>query len=169
MEGAIPEWLEGDLYRTGPGITRGYTHYFDGLAMLVNFRFAGGRVSWQQRFVESEDYAQYRRTGTPQFPAFGFNPGPLQSIRKAMINRLGLGIGTPCPPAALPQPQTCKDSVLTYALPLERTVSRHRRSTLTYTHKGSTRSPSHPTVRPARCRVAQLMPKPPQQCICMQV
>ena len=93
VEGAVPEWLEGDLYRTGPGLTRGYTHFFDGLAMLVNFRFDGGKISWQQRFVQSEDYAQYRAAGAPQFPAFGFNPGPIQSIKKAMIDQLGLGTG----------------------------------------------------------------------------
>jgi carotenoid cleavage dioxygenase-like enzyme len=42
-------------------------HYFDGLAMLVHFRFEGGGVAWQQRFLDTMDYRAWRETGAPRF------------------------------------------------------------------------------------------------------
>jgi carotenoid cleavage dioxygenase-like enzyme len=70
VEGSLPEWLEGDFYRTGPGAYKGVKHYFDGLAMLVNFRFErGGRVSWQQRFLDTAEFRSWRETGKLKFSA----------------------------------------------------------------------------------------------------
>jgi hypothetical protein len=95
VQGSIPEWLEGDFYRTGPGLTGGYVHWFDGLGMLVNFRFSkNGRVSWQQRFLDTADYRMYREAGNqPQLTAFKFSPGAFKSIIDAMKDLLGLGHG----------------------------------------------------------------------------
>jgi len=55
VTGALPSWLRGALLRTGPskfGVgARTYNHWFDGLAMLHRFAFAGGRVSYANRFL----------------------------------------------------------------------------------------------------------------------
>lgn len=99
VQGSVPEWLEGDFYRTGPGLTGGYIHWFDGLAMLVNFRFSGeGRVFWQQRFLDTEDYRQYRAAGNkPQMMAFKYTPGVFKATVDAIKDILGLGSGASSP------------------------------------------------------------------------
>jgi carotenoid cleavage dioxygenase-like enzyme len=94
VEGQAPEWLQGDFYRSGPGIYKGYAHYFDGLAMLVNFRFASGYVSWQQCYIQSTDYKRYQEAGEPQMLAFKWTPGMWKASLDAMKDLLGLGIGT---------------------------------------------------------------------------
>jgi beta,beta-carotene 9',10'-dioxygenase len=58
--GTPPAWLNGALLRTGPakfeigGAT--YKHWFDGLAMLHRFSFAGGRVRYANHFLQSGAY-----------------------------------------------------------------------------------------------------------------
>ena len=46
LSGALPGWLQGSLVRTGPAKwevgERTMNHWFDGLAMLHRFGFAGG-------------------------------------------------------------------------------------------------------------------------------
>jgi beta,beta-carotene 9',10'-dioxygenase len=59
-QGTPPAWLNGVLLRTGPakfevGATA-YRHWFDGLAMLHRFVFAGGRVRYANRFLQSGAY-----------------------------------------------------------------------------------------------------------------
>jgi carotenoid cleavage dioxygenase-like enzyme len=59
-QGTPPPWLNGVLLRTGPakfeaGATA-YRHWFDGLAMLHRFAFAGGKVRYANRFLQSGDY-----------------------------------------------------------------------------------------------------------------
>lgn len=65
VEGSIPEWLEGTLYRNGPGrfetAAGPVEHWFDGLALLRRFEVDGSRdsVTYTDRFLRSE---AYRRT-----------------------------------------------------------------------------------------------------------
>lgn len=95
VEGSVPTWLAGDFYRTGPGLLKGYEHWFDGLGMLVNFRFVeGGKVFWQQRFLDSNDYRLYREAGNePQLTAFKWSPGVVKALTDAIKHNLGLGHG----------------------------------------------------------------------------
>ena len=58
--GVIPEWIEGSLYRNGPakfeiGDTK-FNHWFDGMAMIHRFKISKGKVTYQDRFIESEVY-----------------------------------------------------------------------------------------------------------------
>ena len=57
FDGEFPAWLEGTLIRNGPAQFeaggRSVNHWFDGLAMLHAFSFAGGEVSYRNRFVRS--------------------------------------------------------------------------------------------------------------------
>ena len=65
VEGTIPEWLTGTLLRNGPAKfevgERPLRHWFDGLAMLHRFSFAGGRVSYANRFLRTDAYRAAER------------------------------------------------------------------------------------------------------------
>src|SRR5208283_856537 len=67
-EGEIPSWVHGSYITNGPAIfdLKGYSfsHWFDGLAMLVSFSFSGARVGYASRFVKSDDYKDYAEKGT---------------------------------------------------------------------------------------------------------
>src|SRR5690349_23584211 len=60
VEGSIPNWLAGSLVRNGPAKyeagERRMRHWFDGLAMLHRFSFAGGSVSYANRFLRTRAY-----------------------------------------------------------------------------------------------------------------
>src|SRR5438477_5649020 len=78
LEGSVPEWLSGSLLRTGParfevGEDR-YRHWFDGLAMLHRFSFAGGSVSYANRFLESRAYSAAREGGHIAYAEFATDP-----------------------------------------------------------------------------------------------
>jgi len=83
VRGILPDWLEGSLLRNGPGSfqvgERRYRHWFDGLAMLHRFTISqgsgsGGRVSYQNRFLETEAYRAARDEGRIAFPEFATDP-----------------------------------------------------------------------------------------------
>ncbi len=78
VTGRIPEWLTGTLVRTGParfevGDQR-YRHWFDGLAMLHRFSFAGNRVSYANCYLQSRSFQDARRTGRISRAEFGTDP-----------------------------------------------------------------------------------------------
>ena len=78
VEGRVPTWLTGQLLRTGPARFEvgedAYNHWFDGLAMLHGFGFADGRVSYANRFLESDAYTEAERAGSIVRPEFGTDP-----------------------------------------------------------------------------------------------
>ena len=85
--GQLPEWLEGDLLRTGPARFEvgkaSYKHWFDGLAMLHRFRFHHGRVVYTNRYLRSNAYREAGAAGTIRRPEFATTPRPtlLQALR----------------------------------------------------------------------------------------
>ncbi len=78
VTGELPAWLTGSLLRNGPGTfqvgDRRYRHWFDGLAMLHRFSIHGGRVSYANRFLETESYRIARDEGRIAFPEFATDP-----------------------------------------------------------------------------------------------
>ena len=78
VEGALPEWLEGSLLRTGPAKwevgARTMNHWFDGFAMLHRFSIAGGEVSYASRFIEANAYRAARETGEITYSEFATDP-----------------------------------------------------------------------------------------------
>lgn len=78
VEGRIPEWVQGTLVRNGPGTFDGGTkrlnHWFDGFSMLHKFSFAGGRVSYQNKFLDSRAYRAFRETGRLRYTEFATDP-----------------------------------------------------------------------------------------------
>jgi carotenoid cleavage dioxygenase-like enzyme len=67
IEGSIPDWLSGTLYRNGPGkfgTDHGsVNHWFDGLAMLQRYAFAGGDLSYSNRLLRTEAYETAHESG----------------------------------------------------------------------------------------------------------
>jgi carotenoid cleavage dioxygenase-like enzyme len=68
IEGDVPAWLRGSLFRNGPakfdvGGDR-VAHWFDGLAMVHRFSFADGGVSYTNRFLRSDAYREAVESGT---------------------------------------------------------------------------------------------------------
>src|SRR5918999_2413526 len=83
VRGELPAWLTGGLVRVTPAKLevgeRRVNHWFDGLAMLNRFGFADGRVSYRNRFIESD---AYRAAEDGRFPYGGFATDPCRSIFK---------------------------------------------------------------------------------------
>ncbi len=77
VQGQLPAWLSGRLIRVTPALLEigGKTleHWFDGLAMLNAFSFADGRVSYANRFLETEAYRKARE-GEVGFVSFAADP-----------------------------------------------------------------------------------------------
>lgn len=78
VRGELPRWLTGSLLRNGPGTfrvgTQRYRHWFDGLAMLHRFTIDDGRVSYANRFLETESYRAARDEGRIAYPEFATDP-----------------------------------------------------------------------------------------------
>jgi beta,beta-carotene 9',10'-dioxygenase len=78
VRGELPAWLTGSLIRNGPGTfqvgERRYRHWFDGLAMLHRFTINQGRVSYANRFLETESYRIARDEGRIAYPEFATDP-----------------------------------------------------------------------------------------------
>lgn len=78
LRGNFPEWLTGALIRTGPAKfevgTNAFNHWFDGLAMLHRFSFAAGRVSYRNRYLQSEAYQEAAATGSISRREFATDP-----------------------------------------------------------------------------------------------
>lgn len=59
-EGCLPDWLRGSLICNGPAQfevgNTAFTHWFDGFAMLKKFDFNEGKISFQNRFLHSQQY-----------------------------------------------------------------------------------------------------------------
>jgi carotenoid cleavage dioxygenase-like enzyme len=83
VSGELPTWLSGALVRVTPAKLevgeRRVAHWFDGLAMLNRFGFAGGRVSYRSRFIEGEAYGAAR---AGEWSGRGFATDPCRSIFK---------------------------------------------------------------------------------------
>lgn len=92
VEGSIPEWLEGALYRNGPGrfetAAGPVKHWFDGLALLRRFEVDGSTdtVTYTDRFLRSEAYrkAETGEGGAAQFGTGG-GRGLLGRLRARLL------------------------------------------------------------------------------------
>jgi len=76
VEGTLPGWLSGTLFRNGPAkfeTDHGeVNHWFDGLAMFQRFAFESGSVSYSNRFLRTEAYEEAHESGfTGQFGTGG--------------------------------------------------------------------------------------------------
>lgn len=67
VEGEIPRWLNGSLFRNGPAKFEigqaSYNHWFDGQAMVHRYSFNEGRIAYCNRFLRTSPYTQMISTG----------------------------------------------------------------------------------------------------------
>lgn len=74
VHGRLPDWLRGSLLLNGPAVWDlpgvGYTHWFDGLAMLHRVQFNGERVRYHSRFLDTEDARLSRLRGRPELGGY---------------------------------------------------------------------------------------------------
>lgn len=73
--GEIPTWLSGSFVSNGPtqfevGATH-FKHWFDGFAMLKKLQFQQGKVTFQNRFLHSEQYDRSCAAGKLYCDEFG--------------------------------------------------------------------------------------------------
>ncbi len=66
IQGTFPDWLNGSLLRNGPALFdysgQYFQHVFDGLAMLHRYTFQAGRVSYRNRFLQTDVFKETIRT-----------------------------------------------------------------------------------------------------------
>jgi beta,beta-carotene 9',10'-dioxygenase len=79
LEGELPAWLHGGLVRVTPAqmdfAQRSVAHWFDGMAMLNRFGFAGdGRVSYASRFLDTAARRAALESGGGSIAGFGTDP-----------------------------------------------------------------------------------------------
>jgi beta,beta-carotene 9',10'-dioxygenase len=78
VAGEVPRWLHGSLIRTGPAKwevgSRTMNHWFDGLAMLHRFSFAGGEVSYANRFLGTRAWRAAQDRGQIAYSEFATDP-----------------------------------------------------------------------------------------------
>lgn len=86
VEGRVPSWLRGSLFRNGPALfevgTRNFRHWFDGFGMTHKFSFEDdGRVSYKNRFSHGPGYNSARETGTMRRNEFA-TPARLSTLSR---------------------------------------------------------------------------------------
>lgn len=78
LQGSIPDWLQGTLFRNGPALWQaGSTplkHWFDGFAMLHSFSLSQGTVKYRNRFVQTPDLLATEAHGRLRHPQFASDP-----------------------------------------------------------------------------------------------
>src|SRR3954452_18953183 len=79
VSGSVPAWLRGGLVRVTPAqmdfAQRSVSHWFDGMAMLNRFGFAGdGRVSYASRFLDTAARRAALESGGASIAGFGTDP-----------------------------------------------------------------------------------------------
>lgn len=80
VEGAIPESLQGTLFRNGNGrfVHQGvrYDHFFDGDGMITRFVFDQGALRYSNRYVRTREFVHEQEAGKMLYRSFGTNiPG----------------------------------------------------------------------------------------------
>ena len=86
VKGSLPSWLKGTLIRIGPGRFEcgdtSLNHWFDGLGLLHRFNIEDGHVTYSNKFVRSQCYADSLKHGPVYHLQFGtcIPPDPCQNI-----------------------------------------------------------------------------------------
>lgn len=102
VDGEIPQWLEGNLFRNGPGVLNigdtWYNHLFDGMAVLHKFTIKGGEAFYRSRILESDTYKKNSAANRIVIDEFGTRayPDPCKTILQRFMSKFsGLQLDGP--------------------------------------------------------------------------
>ncbi|KAM6969814.1 carotenoid-cleaving dioxygenase, mitochondrial-like [Aplochiton taeniatus] len=92
-QGTIPSWIHGSLLRNGPGKFEfgndHYNHWFDGMALLHQFKIVDGRVTYKSRFLQSDAYKKNSEKDRIVMSEFGTlaMPDPCKNFFQRFLSR----------------------------------------------------------------------------------
>uniref|UniRef100_A0A3Q4BMQ2 Carotenoid-cleaving dioxygenase, mitochondrial n=1 Tax=Mola mola TaxID=94237 RepID=A0A3Q4BMQ2_MOLML len=93
VHGTIPSWINGSLLRNGPGKfefgNTHYNHWFDGMAMMHQFRISEGQVTYMSRFLHSDAYTKNSEQDRIVMSEFGTlaMPDPCKNFFQRFLSR----------------------------------------------------------------------------------
>uniref|UniRef100_H3B9C0 Carotenoid-cleaving dioxygenase, mitochondrial n=1 Tax=Latimeria chalumnae TaxID=7897 RepID=H3B9C0_LATCH len=96
IKGEIPNWIHGNLLRNGPGKFEfgndQYNHWFDGMALLHQFRIENGDVTYMSKFLQSDSYKTNNTSNRIVVCEFGTVtvPDPCKNIFERFLSRFEL-------------------------------------------------------------------------------
>ncbi|XP_035240746.1 beta,beta-carotene 9',10'-oxygenase-like isoform X1 [Anguilla anguilla] len=91
--GHIPAWISGSFLRNGPGKfefgNKSFNHWFDGMALMHQFRIEGGQVTYRSRFLHSHSYranSEHDRIVVSEFGTTSV-PDPCKNFFQRFLSR----------------------------------------------------------------------------------
>uniref|UniRef100_A0A4W5LB48 Beta-carotene oxygenase 2a n=1 Tax=Hucho hucho TaxID=62062 RepID=A0A4W5LB48_9TELE len=96
ISGTIPEWIRGNFLRIGPGKfeigNNKFNHWFDGMALLHQFKIAGGQGTYKSRFLGSDCYTANSENSRIVLSEFGTvaMPDPCKNFIQRFLSRFKL-------------------------------------------------------------------------------
>ncbi|KAK5869038.1 hypothetical protein PBY51_010001 [Eleginops maclovinus] len=96
ITGEIPEWINGSFLRNGPGKfeigNQKFNHWFDGMALLHQFKITNGKVTYKSRFLSSDSYRgnnEHNRITVSEFGTLTM-PDPCKNFFQRFLSRFEL-------------------------------------------------------------------------------
>ncbi|XP_041665858.1 beta,beta-carotene 9',10'-oxygenase-like [Cheilinus undulatus] len=96
ITGKIPEWINGKFLRNGPGKfefgNNKFNHWFDGMALLHQFKISNGQVTYKSRFLRSDCYQTNKELNRIAVSEFGtvMMPDPCKNFFQRFLSRFEL-------------------------------------------------------------------------------
>ncbi|KAM6932109.1 beta-carotene oxygenase 2b [Lycodopsis pacificus] len=96
ITGRIPTWIEGSFLRNGPGKfeigNHKFNHWFDGMALLHQFKISGGQVTYKSRFLSSDSFKANKEQNRIAVSEFGTVnlPDPCKNFFQRFLSRFEL-------------------------------------------------------------------------------
>ncbi|XP_049431752.1 beta-carotene oxygenase 2b isoform X2 [Epinephelus fuscoguttatus] len=96
ITGNIPEWINGSFLRNGPGKfeigNQKFNHWFDGMALLHQFKLSNGQVTYKSRFLSSDSYKANKEHNRIVVSEFGTitMPDPCKNFFQRFLSRFEL-------------------------------------------------------------------------------
>ncbi|XP_056141019.1 carotenoid-cleaving dioxygenase, mitochondrial-like [Lampris incognitus] len=103
VQGTIPPWIHGNLLRNGPGKfefgNTHYNHWFDGMAMLHQFKIENGQVTYKSLFLQSDAYKKNSEKDRIMVSEFGTlaMPDPCKNFFQRFLSRFEMIRKAPSP------------------------------------------------------------------------